>query len=504
MKHLFKAVFIISIFSILTRIVGFLFKIYLSRVVGAEVLGIYQIAFSVFGVLETFVASGLPLVVSKMTSSYNVQKQTASKYACTTAALIIGLITSTILCLVIFVFRDAFGLLFTDKRCLNILLTLLPAIVFSSVYATLRGYLWGHKRYFWVSATEFFEQIARVVVCVVLLAFTYSAFDGAIAASWSLTISCALSCILVLIVFFASGGKLKNPTKQFGTVLKSAAPITGVRLASSLIIPLIAIIIPLRLMAVGYTNEQALAEYGIAMGMTFPLLYLPSTIVGSLAMALIPDLSSDLAANNIKSVTSKIQSSIKFTIFVSCAIIPIYLGLGEHIGQFLFNNTKSGYYLSYASFIMIPIGISNITTSILNALGLEVKGFINYLIGSVFLLLALFILPQFVGILSLVWGMGLCMSIASGLNIIMIKKKIKAPVNIKKPLIIMLAIAPVCALAITFVYGICINIFPTFICLALCSLISVICFVVLCMVFNIIELDSWFSKIIKKTSVKKV
>ena len=121
MKNLFKAVFVISVFSLLTRVAGFLFKIYLAQAIGAEGLGIYQIAFSVFGVLETFVASGLPLVVSKFTSTFNAKNDYKSKFSCTTAALIIGLITAISLCIIVLVFKNLFGLLFTDKRCLNIL-----------------------------------------------------------------------------------------------------------------------------------------------------------------------------------------------------------------------------------------------------------------------------------------------------------------------------------------------------------------------------------------------
>ena len=74
MKSLFKTVFIIMFFSALTRLAGFLFRIYLSRKLGAESLGIYQISFSIFMVLLTIIASGLPLIVSRMTAKFNTQK----------------------------------------------------------------------------------------------------------------------------------------------------------------------------------------------------------------------------------------------------------------------------------------------------------------------------------------------------------------------------------------------------------------------------------------------
>ncbi len=70
MKSLFKTVALITFFSVITRVVGFLFRIYLSRTVGAEALGMYQVAFSIFMVLLTIISSGLPLVISRMNSSF--------------------------------------------------------------------------------------------------------------------------------------------------------------------------------------------------------------------------------------------------------------------------------------------------------------------------------------------------------------------------------------------------------------------------------------------------
>ena len=106
MKKLFKALAILTSFSVLTRALGFLFRIILSRVIGAEGLGIYQISFSVFMVLETFVSSGLPLVVSKLTSKNLATKEESKQHSMVSSALIIGLLTAICLCLIVVLFRN--------------------------------------------------------------------------------------------------------------------------------------------------------------------------------------------------------------------------------------------------------------------------------------------------------------------------------------------------------------------------------------------------------------
>ena len=425
LKKVIKALAILSSFSILTRALGFLFRIFLSRTIGAEGLGVYQIAFSVFMVLETIVSSGLPLVVSKQTASKHSLGDKKGEQGIVSAGLIIGAATSLLLCVIVYAFKALFGVIFTDKRCLGILFILMPTLVFSSVYSVLRGNLWGKRKYFWVSFTEFIEQIIRVALTVLFLVVVDLALEKVFLASIAYALSCMLSSALVFLIYIKGGGKFGSPKGQFGPILKSSSPITLVRVIASLITPFIAIIIPLRLASIGYTNEQAVALFGIAIGMTFPLLYIPSTVMGALSMTLIPNISSAVTTEKYGEVKSHINFSIKFAYFISFLFISLYMALGEHIGVFFYNNLESGVFLVSSSLLVLPICLSGVTVSCLNALDMETKTFINYAVGAVLLTFSITILPSLVGIMSLVWGMGLCLGSASLLNIFMIGKKMK-------------------------------------------------------------------------------
>ena len=65
---LFRAVTVVTMFSVITRALSFLFKIYLSRTLGAEVMGLYQIALSMFFLFSALSASGLQTVLSRKTA----------------------------------------------------------------------------------------------------------------------------------------------------------------------------------------------------------------------------------------------------------------------------------------------------------------------------------------------------------------------------------------------------------------------------------------------------
>ena len=423
LKKLFKAIAIITSFSVITRGLGFLFRIILSRYLGAEGIGVYQIAFSVFMVFETFISSGLPLALSKRVSNFELSHDKTSEQRTTTAALFLGITTAIILCLVILIFKNIFSLLFTDKRCFGILFILMPTLIVSSVYSILRGNLWGHRKYFLVSFTEFVEQLSRIIVFVLIGVFLLSRIDGFMVATISYVISCAISSLLVLIIYLKNHLSFKKPKKnEFCELLKSSSPITLVRVLSSLIMPIISIIVPIELLKIGYSNDQAMSLFGIAIGMTFPLLYIPSTLVGSLSMTLIPDISCAATQNNVDEIKNKINFSIKFSLFVSFIFIPIFYALGEQIGILIYGNVQSGIFLSNSSLLIIPICLSGVSVSCLNALNLEVRGFINYIIGAVFLILSVIFLTKYIGIMSLVVGMGLCLGIASLLNLLLLSK----------------------------------------------------------------------------------
>lgn len=502
MKSLFKTVFTITAFTIITRVLGFIFRIYLSRVLGTEELGIYQVSLSVFMVLLTIVASGLPLIISKLSAKYFAKKDGEKEGKLVSASLIIAAITSVILIIIVLVFKRLFSFLFTDERCYLILVAMLPAVLFSGIYNVFRGAMWGRSNYFCFCITELFEQIVRITICVVLLSFGIGSLSPSIGAALSLSIACFLSMALSVVLYFVYGGKLRKPGGVYKEVLKSSTPITAVRFLSSLVQPIIALIIPARLIAAGYTSSQALSIYGVAIGMTMPLLFIPITIVGSLSTALIPDLSAAVESEDSSHIKNRITTSLIITMFISFLMIPLFIGAGENIGLFFFNNITSGVLLSGAAWMTLPLALTNITSSILNALGMEVKSFINYLIGSIFLFLGICLLPGVIGIRALIVGMGVCVSVTSLLNLIMIKRKTKIKLGILKPMLLMASFCLPSAALTFFVTSLLNGVMPLFFNLAISCSLGGAMFVLLCAIFKIINIKTFFASV-KKSGFKK-
>lgn len=478
---------ILTVFSVLTRCLGFIFRIVLSRTLSSELLGVYSIGVSIFMVFATMLNSGLPLALSKTTASCTVDKNYKKAHRYVTSGLIISLTVSLFAVVFILVSKSLFIKLFTNDTTYTLLILLIPAIVFTGIYAPFRGYLWGKENYFKVSIVEFVENVIRISVCFCIFMIINDT-NNILPAGIAVSIACILSTILGITFFFHSKGRLGNPKGHYSEIIKTSAPITGVRVASSLMQPIVAVILPYLLMSCGFTNDQALSQIGIAMGMALPLLSIPGTIIGSLATALIPKITGLVKEKNDLQLKKQINTSLVFTIICCFITLPAFIALGEPICEFLFNNITAGVYIKYTCWIIIPMGISQLTTSILNSLGLETKMFKYYLVSAVVLLLCVLIMPQFIGIYALMYGTGLSTAVIAFLNLRKINKTLNTKGYQIKLISKLFLIGIPVAILTHFIFELLIPIFPVFINIILSGIISVVSYALLMCVFNIIDI----------------
>ena len=499
MKNIAKTVALITLFTIFTRLSGFIFRIFMSRVIGAEALGLYQIAFSVFASLVTICCSGIPLCTSRLCAKYSELGQNESKFKVTTSALIVAFLSAIFLCLVIILFKNLLSNLFTNSSCFLILLTLLPAVVFSSVHGVIRGYLWGEDDYLSVCVIELVEQYIRIIACTIALSFAYTTLQGALSASTSLTIAIALSCLLILIVYRKKGGKFCFSKASFKEVIKASAPVTGLRFATSLMQPLISLIIPFCLVKVGYTSEQAISLFGLSMGMAFPLLFLPTTIIDSLSITLISSLSRLKANGGKDAIALKITKSCNFASFVACLCLPIFLTLGGGVCEFLFNSAFAGDFLSKASFAIIPFSLSGITTSILNTLEQEKQTFLYYIYASVVMVVLLFVLPYFIGIYAITVAFFTQNTIICLLNFTLLKKLGYNTQSCFVLLVKLLLTALTCSVLTYFLFNTLSMFLPLVINLIICGSICVLCFMLLAQTLHLYNVKEFILRFIKKS-----
>ncbi len=464
-------------------------RIILSRALGAEGLGVFSVALSIFGVFTTLVSSGIPIIISHKSAKYKITGELKKEGACVSSGLIISLVCCGIVSLGLLIFKTLIISL-TNNTSYFVMLALLPGLFATAIYSCFRGALWGRKKHFENSLGEFFEQLVRLVLYLIMLSSSADITTGATRAGLAISISYIVSMLIAIIYYYKAGGKLYKPKSQLKSLLKSSMPITVIRIFSSLIMSLVSIILPIRLLSVGFSEDVALSLYGVAVGMTMPLLAFPNTLIGSYTTALVPELSSLRAQQKKEEFNEQVKLSIKITLFITFCFVPLFIGLGQAIGVFLFNNLESGALLVKSAWVMVPSSIAGITSSILNVMNLETKSFVNYIIGFVALLLSIWFLPAVLGIEAFIFGIGACMVIVSCLNMIIIYKKTQVNGLIFKPLVLMTIFTIPSSLISSQLLGVLKYLVSPFLSIFISGSIGVIFFILLCIIFDVVDLLS--------------
>lgn len=486
-----KAVFTLTAFTFVERTLGFLFKIYLSRQIGAVGMGIYSVATSFFFVLLTLMTSGIPLVVSKLTA-----KDKSLGGSLCSAALIFELIISLVVCGIVLIFQKPIGALFADSQSMTLVIIMLPALVFSGVYSAFRGVLWGEKKFTSVSVVELIEQVARIVCCVAL----FSLFKNKInAVALSMSVACFVSALACVIFYFCGKRKLKSPKSTLKPLITTSLPITLSRTTSSVNNYIIAIAIPFLLMTSGLNTEQSMYVFGSCVGMALPLLYLPITVVGSLAFVMIPTLSEAYAKGDKKSTCRQIESALSFSVIVAAIVLPVYIALGGPLGTFIYNNTDAGIFLRKSAWLLLPLSFENIASSMLNSLDLEKKSLINYLIGAVVMYIICFAFYSRFNMDVFMAAFGVSLITSATLDVIDIKRRTGMKLTFFKPLLICVAGAYPAWLFTRYVY----NIIPGNVLPIIVSGIGGVCFAALvAVIFGAIDFDVNINKKKKRHNPK--
>lgn len=423
--------FQVTVFSTVERLMGFVYRIFLSRNLGSEGMGLYQVSLSVLGLIMTLTASGIPITVSRIMTKHTAENQESLNFSTVTAGMLLSVIISLPIVLILYFIPSISGLIFTDERSYLLLKIMLPGVVITSVYAVIRGYFWGKKQFMTYSLIEFFEELVMLVLGVVLIGSSTDLNGNILNAGKAVLYSYIFSFFTATLLYFIRGGKLKSPKQELKPLISSATPITAMRTATSLINTLIAIVLPMRLVLGGMAQNLAMASYGELSGMSIPLIYIPSTLIGSIALVLVPELSDNYYRHSNVTLKNNMEKAIKSSVFISSLIIPVFLCLGKELGTLVYDNLNAGIYVERASIIMLPMSITMITTSMLNSLNLEKKTLSYYLVGAVFLMACIYFLPKYIGVYSLILGLFLSYLTTSICNLKLIKKTCKRPPQYK-------------------------------------------------------------------------
>ena len=451
-----KGTLILTVGGIVVKVIGFLNWIILSRVLGGEGIGLYQMAFPIYLLALSVSSAGIPVAISIITAEKLALNDFKGANRVFRVSLTVLTITGLFFSLLLY-FGAKWLITYHfihDARAYYALLALAPAVFFVTILSSFRGYLQGCQIMTPTAVSQIVEQLVRVITMLVFASWLlpkgleYAAGGASLGAAPG-----AVAGLLVLIYYYWKLNKefKRKIEKQIITIQESSMSIIKriAKLAlpvslASIMLPIVAnldlFIVPARLEVAGYTVEQSTELFGYLTGMAVPLLNLSTILTAALATSLVPAISESFALNDKKRIYEQTASAMRISNLVTIpGFVALWL-LAEPVSSLVYNAPEASHSISILSVGIFLLGIHQVTTGVLQGMGHTAIPVINMGIAIVFKVVLNWVLTAMptLGIKGAAWATVADIGIAALMNMYFVNRYIGFAMNVKdllKPII---------------------------------------------------------------------
>lgn len=425
-KTIFTGTLILTLSGFLARILGFYNRIFLSNLIGAKELGIYQLIFPVYMLCFSLCCHGFETGISNLTSRFFAKGQKQNAHRLVKLGCLLSFSLSILLMLFLFEASDYLSIFILKEASaapsLKIAALSLP---FVSVKACLHGYYVGLNRSSVPAVSQIIEQITRVGSIYFLSITIFILGADARIAAWGMVLGEGASTVYTILAyfhtvfnerensFFAINNRHHNSHNNYRKNIKGrttkdnkkrksfcqtepsalstkelflhffsfSIPISVNHFSLTIISSLETMLIPFMLKIFFHSHTQALETYGMLTGMALPFLFFPATVVNSLSVMLMPAISSAYDQKQHRQMENTISASLHFCILIGIFSTFAFLIYGNVLGETIFHSTEAGQYV-YSFSILCPfMYAAQTTSSILNGFGKTKQTLYHNLLG---------------------------------------------------------------------------------------------------------------------------
>ncbi len=397
-----------------SRVIGFFYRIYLSRLFGEEGMGIYQLVSPVLSLSFSLTAAGYQTAISKLVAEYSAKEGQISLRPLA-AGLSISLPLSALCCLLIYRLSEPISLhLFQEPRTACMLRILSLSIPLSAVHSCVNGHFYGVKKAGIPALSQLLEQLVRVgcvfLVSARLLAsgqtpsIRVAALGLTVGELFSMLLSILSVCCRPSSASVRSFLQKASGASLYHSLLAMALPLTANRLVLNLLQSIESVSIPSCLRLYGYDSSTALSVYGVLTGMALPLIYFPNALTSSVAILLLPMISENHALGNFPAVKSAALKTVKYSALMGLCCMTGFVLFGRRVGVLLFDSPLAGHFIMTLGFICPFLYLDTTLSSILQGLGMAGHIFVMNAVCLLLRLLFVFVGVPRLGITGYLWG----------------------------------------------------------------------------------------------------
>lgn len=404
-----KSTLILIIGGFITKILGMIIKIVMTRLVGTEGIGLYMMISPTFMLLITLAQLGFPIAISKL-----VAEDRGNNKNIVFSIIPISIIINIIIIIFLLFFSGFLATTLLKDPNLKIPLLCVGLVLpFISISSILRSYFFGKQKMIPHVVSNVTEDIIRLITLIIgIPIFLTKGIYSAISFIVLSNIFSEITSIIVLFIFLPKNFNLTKKditpnSKNIKDVLNISLPSTGSRILGNIAYFFEPIIVTNVLLHIGYTNNFIVTEYGILNGYVMPLLTLPSFFTAAISQALLPVVSNSYSRNNVKYTSQKIKQAILFSLLIGIPATLIFMFFPNILLKVIYNTNEGIKYIKVLAPLFILHYIQSPLTSSLQAMGKAKCAMMGTLIGIIIKIATLFI---FLNLRIGLWGLVIAIS----------------------------------------------------------------------------------------------
>ena len=337
-----KGAAIIAAGGFIAKIIGALYRIPLTNLIGGHGLGLYQMVYPVYCLLLTVSATGIPSSIAKLTAERigRGESPTPLFKKSMRLFLLIGLVGSVLMA----AFAPLLSASQDAREILGGYFALAPAVFFVSAISVFRGYFQGKNDMLPTALSEVSEQLVKVALGLIFAYLFRESVQKAVTfLLFAVSLSELSALILMLILYKREKGrqaqeKSKNEEGRVETksILRLSIPVT----LNSALLPLSGLldsVLSVRLLSAYAPDPVAL--YGLFSGGAVTVINLPVSVCYGIAAASIPAVATAAATG------ANVKKRVFYALLITVAVaLPAALGLylfAEPATRIIFRSLKN-------------------------------------------------------------------------------------------------------------------------------------------------------------------
>lgn len=386
-KSIVGGMTVLGITGIICKLVGVLFSIPLTWLIGADGMALFQLVFPTYNLLLTISSAGLPVAISRMVSHCLAKDDPRNAKRVFRIALLMLTVLGLICTILMLVGNQFLANRVGEPQAAAGYVAIAPCLAMVCMLSAFRGFMQGQQNMVPTATSQIIEQVGKVFISLPLAYFGSKCglAYGAAGALLGITIVEALALLYMVILYLRKRSSFEAIPQDNAAELYSSKTLASRLTRIAIPITISACIVPLaqffdstmllnRMIASGLTREQARPIYGLFSGLVIRIINIPTALALAVAMSLVPAISAAKAVHDNQAIARQSDLGLRFAFLIG---LPCSIGmslLAKPIMAFFYAETLSAEHLQIASELLTVSSLTVVLFTVVQATSSILQG----------------------------------------------------------------------------------------------------------------------------------